>query len=139
MKRNEPVKKIMSTDLITAHPKNTFSEISEKVKNNKIHHLPVVSGAKLIGILSVTDFMHYSFGSTFGVSERQVNVSLDHSISIEDIMQKEIKTVSPEDTIRTAAEILSSGDFHSLPVVKDGDLVGIVTTTDLIRYLLDQY
>ena len=41
--------------------------------------------------------------------------------------------------IRTAFELLAEGTFHALPIVDDGDLVGIVTTTDLLKYALDQY
>jgi len=49
------------------------------------------------------------------------------------------RVVSPTTTIKETAEILASEDFHALPVVEDANLVGIVTTTDLIKYLLEQY
>jgi CBS domain-containing protein len=54
-------------------------------------------------------------------------------------MAKNLITISPETTIKEAAEILSSKEFHALPVVLGDLLVGIVTTTDLIKYLIDQY
>jgi CBS domain-containing membrane protein len=54
-------------------------------------------------------------------------------------MARHLVTVSPETTIREVAEILASREFHALPVVLDELLVGIVTTTDLIKYLLAQY
>jgi CBS domain-containing protein len=59
--------------------------------------------------------------------------------SIEQVMARHLITVSPDTTIREVAEILASREFHALPVVLDELLVGIVTTTDLIKYLLAQY
>ena len=54
-------------------------------------------------------------------------------------MAKKIKSVAPENTIKDVAELLAREEFHAVPVVEEGNLVGIVTTTDLIKYLLNQY
>ena len=54
-------------------------------------------------------------------------------------MAKTPEVISSEATVKEVAEILSKREFHALPVVDNGDLVGIVTTTDLIKYLLAQY
>ena len=54
-------------------------------------------------------------------------------------MAKNLVKVSPDTTIRETAEILASKEFHALPVCEGDLLVGIVTTTDLIKYLIDQY
>ena len=54
-------------------------------------------------------------------------------------MEKNLIKVSPDTTIKEVAEILSQREFHALPVVLDELLVGMVTTTDLIKYLIDQY
>lgn len=54
-------------------------------------------------------------------------------------MTKEVITVQKDDTILDAAVILSKNEFHALPVTDNGKLVGIVTTTDLIKFLIDQY
>jgi len=54
-------------------------------------------------------------------------------------MAKKLVTVSPETTIKQVAEILATKEFHALPVVEGKLLVGIVTTTDIIKYLIDQY
>ena len=60
--------------------------------------------------------------------------------SIEDVMTTALTTIDSMSTVREAAALLSSGDFHSLPIVGPGDeLLGIVTSTDLIRYLLAQF
>jgi CBS domain-containing membrane protein len=55
-------------------------------------------------------------------------------------MKKDLKTLSTKSTIADAAEVLSDGNFHAVPVVdKDEDLIGLVTSTDLIRYLRDLF
>jgi CBS domain-containing protein len=65
---------------------------------------------------------------------------LDHQFSLRDVMQRRIQTLSTKATVKDAAGILRDGALHSVLVVDDnGDLAGIVTTTDLICYLLDQF
>jgi CBS domain-containing protein len=59
--------------------------------------------------------------------------------TIDQVMTKNLTTVSPNTSIKEVAEILSTKEFHALPVVEDKLLVGIVTTTDIIKYLLKQY
>ena len=54
-------------------------------------------------------------------------------------MAKKIRSVAPQTSVREVAELLAAKEFHAVPVVEDGNLVGIVTTTDLIKYLLKQY
>jgi CBS domain-containing protein len=61
------------------------------------------------------------------------------NLNIEQVMTKDVKVVQKSDTIYEVATILSKNEFHSLPVVEEEKLVGIVTTTDLIKYLVDQY
>ena len=59
---------------------------------------------------------------------------------IETVMKKDLITMKGTGTVREASKLLREGTFHSLPVVDDdGALLGIVTSTDLIRYLHDQY
>jgi CBS domain-containing protein len=54
-------------------------------------------------------------------------------------MKAEPVTIPVSGTVRDAANVLSRGEFHSLPVVDGRKLAGMVTSTDLIRYLVDQY
>jgi CBS domain-containing protein len=63
-------------------------------------------------------------------------------LTIGQVMSHKPRVVKSNDTIKTVAEILSNEEFHALPVVDEKDesvLVGIVTTTDVIKYLLEQY
>jgi len=139
MKKNESVRKIMTADPVTVHAGQNVSDVQKILSGERLHHLPVVSGKKLVGIISSTDLMKLSF-SLFDGNESSSRPYLDSNISIEDLMQKDVVSVSVGSTIREAAEALSSGVFHAVPVVDDEkNLAGIVTSTDLIGYLLQQY
>ncbi len=138
MKRNEPVSKIMTRDLETVHVGQKLSEVRRMLANNPYHHVPVVSGEKLVGLISSTDIVRLSL-AIYGVDERAVDAMLDSQHTIEGVMSKTLTTIGVKDTVREAAELLAEGTFHSLPVVDEGKLVGLVTSTDVIRYLLAQY
>jgi CBS domain-containing protein len=139
MKRNEPISHIMTADVTTVHLGQKLSEVRSLFAEGKFHHVPVVDGQRLVGILSTTDLIKLSF-EAFGQDGRAIDAILDHEFTIAGVMQAAPAVIGDKDTVRQAAEALSGGQFHSLPVVDvEGNLQGIVTSTDLIRYLLDQY
>lgn len=138
MKRNEPVASIMSKDVITAHTGMKISDVRKLMLEHEIHHCPVVSGDELIGLLSASDILGLTVQGV-GTDQRSMDSYLDFQFTIEDQMTKEVRTVSNSATIRESAELLADGKFHALPVIQGKKLVGIVTTTDLIQYLIDQY
>jgi CBS domain-containing membrane protein len=139
MRHNEPVSHIMSSQMLTVHAAQKVSEVYQLLTDNPIHHVPVVNGNELLGLISSTDMMKLSLDA-YGTPDSDNAEYLDTQFSIEDVMTSDPITVNPDDPIRSAAETLSAGNFHSLPVVNaESQLVGIVTTTDLVKYLLDQY
>ncbi len=139
MKHNEPVSHIMSTEPMTVHTAQKVSEVYTLLTKNRIHHVPVVNGEKPIGVISSSDMMKLSLDA-YGTPDSANTEYLDSQFTIEQVMSSDLVTIGAGEPIRTAAEKLSTGSLHSLPVVDDGGtLVGIVTTTDLVKYLLDQY
>lgn len=138
MKRHEPISKIMSTNLVTVHHGDPVSKVRQLAAERGVHHIPVVSGDQLVGIISWSDVLRVSFGDTFDADQRSVDATLDHTFTIEQLMKKNPVTLADNACVRDAAEILAKGEFHSIPVVHGTKLVGIVTSTDLIKYLLDQ-
>jgi len=139
MKKNTSITQIMSEEVKTVNTTQKLSEVRQMLSSNPIHHVPVVSGSKLVGMLSATDILGLSFGG-YQLDDRSMDSMLDHQFTIEEVMQKDVVTIRNRETIRDAAQVLAEGSFHSLPVVDDkGHLQGIVTSTDLIRYLYKQY
>ena len=139
MKRNDPISHLMSRSVITAHHGDAISKVRALVREHVVHHIPVVNGDQLIGIISWSDILRVSFGDAFHTDERTVDATLDHTLTLEQVMQKNPVTLAETGTVREAAEILAGSSFHALPIVSGSKLVGIVTTTDLIKYLLDQF
>jgi CBS domain-containing membrane protein len=139
MKRNDPISHLMSRSVITAHHGDPISKVRALVREHGVHHIPVVNGDQLVGIISWSDILRVSFGDAFQTDERTVDATLDHTLTLEQVMQKSPVTLAETGTVREAAELLAGGTFHALPIVSGSKLVGIVTTTDLIKYLLDQF
>ena len=137
MKKRTAVSKIMSTDIISVNKTQTLQDVNKLIKDNSIHHVPVVSGGNVIGMLSKTDLQKISFVNTFDGDS--LTTAMYDALTIEQVMTKELSVVKSTDTIYDVAVILSTKDFHALPVLEDGKLVGIVTSRDLIKYLLEQY
>jgi CBS domain-containing protein len=99
----------------------------------------VVRGDVIIGMLSYTDLLRISFADSVYDDDDHVDSIVYNMFSIEQVMAKKIVSVSPSNSIKDVAEILSKSEFHALPVVDKNILVGIVTTTDLINFLLKQF
>jgi CBS domain-containing protein len=139
MKKNEKIDRILTREIITVHIAQNVSDVRKIFAENGFHHVPVVSGKKLIGIVSASDILGISVEG-LGSDDRSIDAYIDHQFSIEGLMKKDLKTLSTKSTIADAAEILSDGKFHAVPVVDENDdLVGLVTSTDLIRFLRDLF
>ena len=122
MKKREPVSKIMTTDLVTINHTNSLFDAEKLFNKHKIRHIPVVNNKQIIGILSLTDLLRISFVDNYGEDDSQVDTAVYNMLSIEQVMVKDPVHIAPSLTIKEVAEIL-----------------GIVTTTDLLNYLLEQY
>lgn len=139
MKKNEQVTKVMTSDPVSISVVEPVSAARKILEEKGVHHLPVVEGEHLVGILTSNDFLRVSFGEYGNQDARSLDSLLDHTYKIADLMMAQPVTVDHRQTVRDAATILAKSNFHSLPVVDDGKLVGIVTSSDLINYLLEQY
>jgi CBS domain-containing protein len=129
----------MTTNVVTLTTKDDLVTAEETFKKNRIRHIPVVSGDAILGILSYTDLMRISFADAIDDDEHDVDTMVYNMFSIEQVMVKDVVSVPPTATVKEVAQFLAQKEFHALPVVDEGKLVGIVTTTDLIRYLLEMY
>ena len=136
MNLSEPVSRIMTESVVTIDVKAPLHKAEAIFKKKKIRHLPVLSGEKLVGIVSHTDLQRLSFGSSYGEYEEDVDAAMLHMLRLAQVMVAHPVSIQVNQTIREAAELLSQREFHALPVLDGEKLVGIVTTTDLIRYML---
>jgi len=139
MKKRTQVSTIMTKDVITLNHKDNLETAELLFKKNNIRHIPVVNGEQIIGMLSYTDLLRISFADAVDEDEQDIDTIVYNMFTIEQVMAKNLISVEASSTIKDVAEILSKREFHALPVLNDGKLVGIVTTTDLINYLIAQF
>lgn len=139
MKKNEPVSNIMSNHVVSVQEGQSLSEVRHRMIESSIHHIPVLDGNRLVGMVSFTDMMKLNIVIS-GADDRTIDAIIDQQFRVSDVMSRELITLSARDPIREAADILCHNNFHAIPVVNgNGELEGIVTSSDLIRYLSEQY
>ena len=128
--------RIMHTDLITVSPKTTLVEARKLIQEKKIDHLLVVNDQKkLVGILSDRDLKQYWASPATSLSTHELNYLLD-KVLVAMVMVKTVVTVSTNTTIERAAFVMQQNRISSLPVMEDGELAGIITSTDVMGVLL---
>ena len=141
MKKREPVSSIMSKNVQAVNIDDKLDHVAEVIRKYGIRHVPVVKDQQLVGIISKTDINRLTFSSLFTGQEGS-DEAVFELLSISQVMSHKPRVVRADESIRDVAEILAVEEFHALPVVDSADgskLVGIVTTTDVIRYMLQQY
>jgi CBS domain-containing membrane protein len=139
MNKSTPISAIMTKKVITLSKGDSLEKAELLFKTKHIRHIPVVKNSAIIGMLSYTDLLRISFADAIDEDEEYVDAIVYEMFTIEQVMARNLVSVSPSTTIKEVAEILSKREFHALPVVENDILVGIVTTTDLINYMLAQF
>ncbi|MGB5236822.1 MAG: CBS domain-containing protein [Flavobacteriaceae bacterium] len=134
-----PVSTIMTKNLITVGIKDGLDKAEHLLKKYKIRHIPVVQGQKIVGMLSINDILRISFADGAFREEEDVSSSIYEMFTVKSLMRSKLETVNPENTIKEVAEKFVESEYHSLPVVDNEVLVGMVTTTDLLNYLLHNH
>ena len=137
MRFDHPLINVMTENPVTIEANQKLSHARALLGGERMHHLPVVEGDKLVGMISSNDLVKLSL--LYDSDDESLNDFLDRQYSIEGVMQRHPISVGVEATVRDAARLLSAGGFHALPVVGyDGTLKGIVTSTDLIELLIEK-
>lgn len=139
MNPQTPVSDIMIKNLIGITMSDNLERANMLFKRHKIKHIPVVSEGVIIGMVSYTDMMQISQAGVVNGRDKKVDSVVYNSYTVEQVMAKNIVTITSQTTIQEATKILSEREFHALPVVDDGALVGIITTRDLLKYFYKQY
>jgi acetoin utilization protein AcuB len=130
------VGRIMHRELVTVPPDTPLSKAHDMIAERAISHLLVVDDTgKLIGLVSDRDIKQSWASPATSLSRHELNYLLS-KIDLGMIMVKKIVTIAPETTIERAALIMQQNRISALPVLENGKLVGIITTTDVMEVLL---
>ncbi len=121
---NEQLHTIMTADVITLTPGDTLGQAREIFMTKRIHHIPVVDGKKLVGLVTSWDIFKLGLSA---VAYQDMRVS--------EVMTTHLATLEADQHIGAAAEVLMEHLFHAIPIVNDKqELAGIVTSYDVLRY-----
>jgi len=121
---NELVHTHMTKDVTTLGPDSTLGEARDILIGKHIHHIPILEGKKLVGMVTSWDL--FKLGKS--VAEYQ-------NMKVKEIMTTKVATLDPDQHLGAVAEVLTRHLFHAVPIVNDEhELLGIVTSTDIIRY-----
>lgn len=135
MNANIAIREIMTTNLVTVTLDTKAEQIKDLFDKNGFHHLPVVDrGENLAGIISKEDFFKISYILSLKTSGPTWSEKKYQTLRANDFMTSYPLSLDPDDTIGLAADIFLANKLHSLPIVEDGQLIGLVTSHDLLQY-----
>lgn len=126
----------MTVDPDTIERSSPISEAYDILQRAPFHHLVVVEGDEPVGMVASSDVLRLVYDAD-GTSETRLRAFLDHQFSIEDAMSEDLRTLPTTASVQDAAAAMADGQTHSVVVLDDGALAGIVTTTDVVRYVRD--
>jgi CBS domain-containing protein len=124
----------MSTNTTVVDRNDDLLIVENLMNTRHLRHLPVMEDGDVVGIISQRDLFKATMSSAMGFGEKAQQGFL-HSVRVKEIMVYPVVTVAPETTVEAAIELILQKGIGCLPVVENGQLVGLVTKTDLLRHL----
>jgi len=130
------VRKKMKKDLITITKDDRMTTAKKILREKNIRHLPVVDGKKLIGLVSNMDIRKAEASPATSLEIRELHYLLD-KLTVGEIMTRNVITIAPDISVEEATTLLHDNKIGCLPVVEDGNLVGILTENDVMEILIE--
>ena len=125
------VRDSMSRDVVTLGPGASAAEAWSLCQENEIRHIPIVEEGRLVGLVSDRDLRDVRGGG------EDKETDSPRWVRVGEIMTRQLVTIHPLDTIEHAAREIYDRKIGCLPVVADGELVGIITSADMMRTLIE--
>jgi CBS domain-containing protein len=123
----QTVGELMTRDLVTLAENQNLNQADELLRLHRIRHLPVVRNGKLVGLLTHRDLLRAAAQRGADPAKQPLWAS--------DVMVRDVKTVRPDTPTRDAVKLLLHNKYGCLPVVgADGELMGILTEADMVRF-----
>ena len=130
------VRDIMRTPVVTIQSDTTLPEAIRLAAQRGIRHLPVLEEGKLVGLVSDRDLKRAMASSATSLEVHELTYLLD-KVQVREIMARAVITITPLFPIEEAARLMVQERIGALPVTEAGDLVGIVTETDLLELFVN--
>lgn len=128
------VRELMSAAVATLKEDDVLGSIDAVMSMERIRHLPVLSAGKVVGVVSQRDLFRSALGTALALGIRRPD-ELMRAVTVRDVMSSPAVTVAPDAYIQEAARTMAERKIGCLPVVEEERLVGILTETDIYRYV----
>jgi CBS domain-containing protein len=128
------VRDLMQRDVVTLRAGDSLDLADDIMRLGRIRHLPVVSGERLVGILSQRDLFRAAVSCLLQL-KRAAEREWLAAVAVESMMTSPVTTVHPDDSVRQAVGVMLERKIGCLPVVEDGRLVGLLAESDCLRHL----
>ena len=135
------IRDLMTSDVLTLAPDCSIREAAELLSTEHYSGAPVTAHGALVGMLSTTDLLTFIASLPAEppeVRDRSERGILDSHTVDEAMTPMPLRTMSPRESVAHAAEVMSREGIHRLPIVEEGTLVGIISTTDLMRAVAER-
>lgn len=125
----------LMTQKVTCLDRNDSLAMTDEIMElGRIRHIPVLDGSKVVGVISQRDLFRSALAFALGYGEKGKKTVLG-TLNVKDVMSEPAITTQPEIPITEAAQLMLENKVGCLPVIKGADLVGILTETDMLRYV----
>lgn len=141
MKAVTSIRNIMTPSVLAISPNDTIALVRDLILKNNIHHVPVVDDGHVVGMISMNDIhrMEHQFTQFNNKAAHAANHQLFNTMLAKEIMTTPVVKIAHNENVGKAVDIFLGNMFHALPVVDENEnLIGIVTTFDLIRHSLEK-
>lgn len=132
------VREVMTADPVRVTPRTAVSEARRLMSSHHIRHLPVVDGDVVVGMVSKRNVEVADERLAASLWALESDLFIGQYRPVETVMSTPARTIGPDDSLSAAAATLIQERIGALPVVEEGRLIGIVSTTDCLRQLVDE-
>ncbi len=129
------VREIMTKEVTSVQESDALLDAALIFARSTLRHLPVLRNKVLVGVITERDVKRFAPGLMSGVSPEQYNKVME-TTPLARVMTRDLRTVKPDQPVADAVNILYTHRIGCLPVVENGELVGIVTTTDMLGLMV---
>ncbi len=126
----------MSHPVISVSPETPIHDALIMFKKDHIRRAPVIKNGKMVGIVSEGDLLNASPSPISSLSVWEMNYLLA-KVTVQQVMKKKVLTIKKDTPIEEAARIMADNKIGSMPVMNDGNVVGMITETDLFKIFLE--
>lgn len=130
--KSHPITTLMTKNVVCVSPEQQLIDVKHIYeKKNFHHHIPVLKNERLVGMISLVDFMYNIAGG--GMDD---DYKIYKELKVKDIMTSKPFSLTSNASVEQAAQVLSEGNYHAIPILENDKLVGIVSTADIIKFFL---